>query len=374
MRVEKISLNNGDTRYIVLDDDGSLVEPVNRFIKFKDNAGRSRNTLRAYCYHLAAYFEFLKQKNLSFEEVNMETIASFLTWLQNPSRNVGLIFLDGKTRKLKNVTINVYLNSVMQFYDYLNRLSGTYGGLMQSLTTSQPGHKRKYKGLLHHIGKTFDFDAKYLKLRPEKSEKKMLSKADVEVLIRACNNQRDKLLLLILWETGFRIGECLSLWIEDFVVDGYQINLRDRGELENGAEIKTVTSPRTVDVSADLMNTYMDYLVDFHTDEIDTNFVFFKLSGPNKGKPLEYADVDSLFKRLRKKTGIYVTPHLFRHSHFDLLRRNGWSFEKIQRRGGWADVTTPMNIYSHPTDEEMRDAWEKTSQAETFDLGGDPNE
>lgn len=371
MRVEKISLNNGETRYVVLDDEGSFIEPVNRFIKFKDNAGRSRNTLRAYCYHLAAYFEFLKQKDLGYEEADMEVIASFLTWLQNPSRNAGIIFLNGKTRKLKNVTINVYLNSVMQFYDYLNRLSGTYGGLMDSLTTSQPGYKKRYKGLLHHINKTYDFDAKYLKLKSEKSQKKVLSKDEVETLIKACNNQRDKLLLLILWETGFRIGECLSLWIEDFVIDGHQINLRDRGELENRAEIKTVTSPRTVDVSPDLMNTYLDYLVDYHTDDIDTNFIFFKLSGTNKGKPLEYADVDSLFKRLRKKTGIYVTPHIFRHTHFDLLRQNGWTFEKIQKRGGWADVTTPMNIYSHPSDEEMRNEWEKTSKDKIFDVRGE---
>ena len=84
MRVEKILLNNGDTRYIVIDDDGSLMEPVNRFIKFKDNAGRSRNTLRAYCYHLAAYFEFLKQKNLNFEEADMEIIASFFDMAAEP--------------------------------------------------------------------------------------------------------------------------------------------------------------------------------------------------------------------------------------------------------------------------------------------------
>ena len=64
MRVEKISLSNNQSRYVVLDDEGEFIESVNKFIKFKDNAGRSRNTLRSYCYHLASFFEFLKQKNL----------------------------------------------------------------------------------------------------------------------------------------------------------------------------------------------------------------------------------------------------------------------------------------------------------------------
>ncbi|EGD50233.1 integrase [Thermoanaerobacter ethanolicus JW 200] len=98
-------------------------------------------------------------------------------------------------------------------------------------------------------------------------------------MIDACSNLRDKFLIQLLWESGFRIGECLSLWLEDFIIDARKIDLKDRGELPNLADIKTVCSPRRIDVSADLMNLYMDYVAEYHTDEVDTNHVFIKLSG-----------------------------------------------------------------------------------------------
>ncbi|EGD50234.1 integrase family protein [Thermoanaerobacter ethanolicus JW 200] len=53
---------------------------------------------------------------------------------------------------------------------------------------------------------------------------------------------------------------------------------------------------------------------------------------------------------------------MFRHSHFDTLRKQGWGFEKIKQRGGWSNVQTPMQIYSHPDEEEMRKDWEQAEK------------
>ena len=39
------------------------------------------------------------------------------------------------------------------------------------------------------------------------------------------------------------------------------------------------------------------------------------------GKAMDYTDVDNLFRKLRKKTGIYITPHMFRHTSLSLLNR-----------------------------------------------------
>ncbi|MCY9668251.1 hypothetical protein M5X11_25560 [Paenibacillus alginolyticus] len=96
------------------------------------------------------------------------------------------------------------------------------------------------------------------------------------------------------------------MWLEDFEIDARKINIRDRGELFNFAEIKTVCSPRSIDVSPDLMNLYLDYIAEFHIENVDTNHVLIKFSGENKGNPLEYADVSSLFQRLRKKTSVLL--------------------------------------------------------------------
>ncbi|EEM19421.1 Transposase A from transposon Tn554 [Bacillus thuringiensis serovar tochigiensis BGSC 4Y1] len=46
-----------------------------------------------------------------------------------------------------------------------------------------------------------------------------------------------------------RIGEVLSLWVEDFQADARKIHICDHGELENFTGIKAVYSPRILDVS-----------------------------------------------------------------------------------------------------------------------------
>lgn len=76
----------------------------------------------------------------------------------------------------------------------------------------------------------------------------------------------------------------------------------DRGELENGAKLKT--GEREIFVSQTLMDLYDDYLYEV-ADELNlvANFVFIKIRGKNIGKPMNYSDVESLFKRLRKRQG-----------------------------------------------------------------------
>ena len=119
----------------------------------------------------------------------------------------------------------------------------------------------------------------------------------------------------------YYVGKALALWLEDFEIDGRRIHIRDRGELSNLAEIKTVCSSRTLDVSTDLINMYLDYITEFHLDEVDTNHVFIKITGKNRYHPLEYGDVASLFKRLSEKTGIQVNPQIAYEGLDGSLRR-----------------------------------------------------
>ena len=364
MKVQELITPSGKKRYLLIDHLGEPIEPVFRFLKFKDNAGKARNTLRAYCYHLKAFFEFLQQKGSDYRDIGIDEMAEFMRWLQNPYRNIKITSINQSENVLAANTINAYISTVTEFYDYLMKVEDYSMQLSQRLKKQIPGSRRGFKDFLYHINKNKNFDTKILKLKAPKKRPKIIPKKDVAILIDACSNLRDKFLIQLLWESGFRIGECLSLWLEDFIVDARKIDLKDRGELSNLADIKTVCSPRTIDVSADLMNLYMDYVAKYHTDEVDTNFVFIKLSGENKYQPMEYPDVYSLFKRLRKKTGISVpvTPHIFRHTHFNTLRKQGWGFEKIKERGGWANIQTPMQIYSHPDEEEMRKDWEQAEK------------
>lgn len=129
-----------------------------------------------------------------------------------------------------------------------------------------------------------------------------------------------------------RIGEVLYPWLEDFQVDARKIHICDSGELKNFVEFKIVYSPRIIDVSEELMDLYFEYIAEIHTDEVDTNHVFIKLSGGNKYHPLEYTDVVSFFNRLKLKTGIHVTSHMLCHTSLTELRKSGWKDEHPMKR------------------------------------------
>jgi integrase len=160
----------------------------------------------------------------------------------------------------------------------------------------------------------------------------------------------------------------LSLWIEDFDVSELIIDLKDRGELENNAEIKTVSSPRRIDISQNLADMFMEYIADFHNEEVLTNHVFIKLLGKNKYKPMNYIDVNNLFRTLEKKTDIHATPHMFRHTSLTTLRMAGWQPELLRVRAGHKNIYTTLNTYIHPSDEDITREFEKTQPNLDLDI------
>ena len=149
------------------------------------------------------------------------------------------------------------------------------------------------------------------------------------------------------------------------------IDLKDRGEFENKAEIKTVASPRKINVSQNLTDMFMEYLVEYHTVEVETNHIFIKVSGDHQKKPMDYVDVNNLFRRLEKKTGIHATPHMFRHSSLTLLRKAGWKPEQLRVRAGHKNIYTTLNTYVHPTQEEISEEFKKLKPNSLFWEGGE---
>jgi len=65
--------------------------------------------------------------------------------------------------------------------------------------------------------------------------------------------------------------------------------------------------------------------------------------------------VDSLFKRISKKTGIKVTPHMFRHTHATEMIKDGVPIRVIQKRLGHRSVSTTMDTYTHYLDDEIKE-------------------
>lgn len=362
MRVESIVTSESKLRYLLVNDVGDPVEPVLKYLKYKDNTGAARNTLRAYSYHLKLFFEYLEQEQLDYKNIGLDEMAAFMRWLQNPFGNAKVSPIGSVSSTRTARTINLVISAVISFYDYLMRHDDYSLQLSTKLKKQISGSHRGFKDFLYHINKNKSYDAKILKLKVPKQKPKTITKEKIDAMMEACCNTRDIFLIQLLWESSMRIGEALALWLEDFEIDARKIHIRDRGELSNYAEIKTVCSPRSIDVSAELMNDYMDYIAEYHTEDVDTNHVFIKLSGENKYQPMVYPDVVSLFERLKNKIGIDVTPHMLRHTSLTQLRKAGWKDEHLMKRAGHAHVQTTIQMYIHPSDEDIRKDWEKAEE------------
>jgi integrase/recombinase XerD len=347
-------------RYVIVDESGNLIVPVVRYLKYLDAIGRARNTLRSYAHGLSLYFTYLAQQALDYQEATLDDLGGFVLWLKNPYRSLKVLPVQPVVQARANTTINNCLTAVSGFYDYLWRQDDLTTDLNQKTRMYLPARARSYKSFLHHLAKGKLVEKNLLKQRvPKRGKPKTLAKEQIETLVNACENPRDQLLLTLLYESSLRIGECLALWIEDVDVDGRKIHVRDRGPLVNDAEIKTPASCRSVDVSDELINQILDYLVIVHTDEVETNHLFVKLRGTNVGQPLEYAEVNDLFQRLKVKTGIDAHAHLLRHSSLTSLAKSGMRPEVLRERAGHAHFQYTYQLYVHSSDEEVREAWKQ---------------
>lgn len=360
----------GQRKYLLIDSEGNPIVPVVKYLKYLDQTGKSYNTLKTYCYGLKHYFTFLEETERDYKQINLQGLAEFVGWLQNPYRNSKVIVATPTTSNLTAKTVNLTITIVTNFYDYLYRndeLPSDVGDkLMKQIYV---GNGKRYKGFLHHITKGNPVTKNILKVKEPKKKLETLTKDQVMQLAHATTNIRDEFLIHLLFETGLRIGEALSLHISDFKRDykaGYHIQLVNRGELENGAELKT--NERKIEISSTLMDLYDDYLYEILDElETDTNFLFIKLKGANKGKPLEYTDVQSLFKRLKKKTEIDAHAHLLRHTHASIYYQTTKDIKLVQERLGHSQIQTTMDIYVHQTDEEKYEQWENAQHAFQLD-------
>ena len=251
----------------------------------------------------------------------------------------------------------------MSFYDYHWRMDAVASNMKEKTTTYLPARARRYKSFLHHLTKGAPVAKNILKQKEEtRSRPKTIAKDQVQQLLDACMNQRDRLLARLLYESAIRVGEYLALWVEDIGVAENRIYIRDRGPLENDAEIKTVHAQRAIDVSSDLIDEIVAYVGKAHTAEVETNHLFIKLHGKQAGQAMTYPDVDSLFRRLRAKTALDVTPHILRHSMLTKLAELGWQPEHLQERAGHASFQQTYQTYVHPSQEALRVAWESVQE------------
>jgi integrase/recombinase XerD len=330
--------------------DGLVLDPVDRFLAHLTAIDRSPNTVRAYAHDLRDYFDFLDGRGLRWDRVALEDLGRFVAWLRLPveARADGRVaVLPWVEANLVAATVNRKLSALASFYEFHHRHGLELGEL---LTRWRPGRRGgSWQPFLAHLGARPERH-RAISLRAERRVPRELSQTEMTALIGACDRLRDKFLLSLLKGTGLRIGEALGLRHEDLDARRRLVAVRPRVNV-NRARAKTWS--REVPADTNLFRLYSDYLHEEY-GTLDCDYVFVNLWGAPVGAPMSYASVDRLVRRLRDRTGLTFSPHLFRHSYATALLRRGVAAEVVQHLLGHASVSTTVDTYSHLGVEDAR--------------------
>jgi len=299
---------------------------------------------------LKLFWEYLRDEHLCWKEMDVAQLAAFIPWLRR--QDGAVVSIVPHQAKRTNATIDLTLGAVYGLYSYHIRL-GTIPEL--PLYTLAVPHRGRYKPFLHGIAQSKPEAARIVSVKPEGRLPKTLNREQVQRLLDACAHTRDRLLLALMYETGMRIGQCLGLTHADLSVEDGTLQIVPRTTNPNGARAKTRSS-HTIPLPEPLLHLYTDYLVnELCALEVESlpDFVFVNLWEGEIGRPMSYAAVISLVKRLAKRTAIPFTPHMLRHTRATIwIKDDHLALPVVSRLLTHTSIQTTNDIYLQlsPTD------------------------
>src|ERR1700722_14301462 len=109
---------SGTRSWTVLGDDDVPAAPVDRFLAYLTDIGRSPNTVKAYAYDLKDYWQFLGFRALDWRVARLEDIGEFVAWLQLPpaGRSGEVAVLPSAVAEVSASTVNRKLAAVSAVY------------------------------------------------------------------------------------------------------------------------------------------------------------------------------------------------------------------------------------------------------------------
>ena len=355
MLVHPVVIPGSGTRsWTVLGDDDVPVVPVDRFLAYLTDIGRSPNTVKAYAHDLKDYWSFISFRSLDWREARLEDVGEFVAWLQLPpaGRSGAVAVLPSSVPEVSVPTVNRKLAAVSAFYAHQARNGAEVGDL---LAAWRVGGRGGWKPFLHHVSKGKPYRGRAISLKAPRKLPRILTVTETQAILDACTRLRDRFFFALLYESGCRAGEALGLRHEDIAAAESEISIVPR-ENANGARAKS--GGRTVPVGGELIRLYADYLHEEYGG-IDSDHVFVNIWAEPKGHAWAYQAAYDLVLRIRARTGIVFDPHWFRHSAATRWLRDGVSVEVVSKLLGHSSVTTTSAVYGHLTAGDARAALEK---------------
>jgi integrase len=368
-------LPGGVATWTVLGPDLGVVGPAEEFLEYLRAQGSSPNTVKSYARALALWWTYLSLFSLAWDALTLADVGLFLSWLRSGD-GPRVVPIEPREPRFTESTVSVRLRAVTSCYRFHELNGVVLGG---DLVRVVHGGRAAYKPMLEHLARKGGRRRHVLRARvPRRVVPPVLSPGQVEAIWDACarldpaagrwsGRVRDRLLFMLLAESGLRLGEALGLQHRDWHAgrgDTPFIEVVPR-EHPHGVRVKGQVC-RRVFVSDELDALYGEYVwqlceagADLAVPDLDAAPVFVNLAGGARFAPWRPDSVYDLVGRLRRDLAGQVpaswTPHWMRHTHATALLMAGVPEHVVSRRLGHADVQTTQDLYAHVTDDaDMR--------------------
>jgi integrase len=370
-----------------------MVEPAEEYLEYLRAQQASPNTVKAYARALALWWRYLDAFDLRWDAVTVEGFGAFLTWLRTGDEPE-VASIERRPARFAESTIAARLGAVFSCYDY-HVLNGVDVGRDLHRITHRGG---RYKPLLEHIARRKGRRQAVIRVRQSRRvAPPILTPQQIERICAACaswdtetrqwrGSVRNRLLWMLLAETGVRLGEALGLQHRDWHTGRGDTPFIEVVARDHPHGVRAKSGYRRLYVSDELDRLYGEYVwrlcevgADLATDDFDASCVFVNLEREPRFAPWRPDSVYDLVDRLRRQLSGQVpetwTPHWMRHSHATALLLSGVPVHVVSRRMGHADVQTTLNTYAHVTeDAEMRAVAEWKAFAVGWRIGGHGHE
>ena len=285
---------------------------ISRFIDYLSvERGLAQNTLESYQRDLTAFISYLESspRQLSPVHCDRNDIVAYLYHLQTSGR--------------ANSTISRNLASLRSFYHFL---------VKDGVLTVDP---------------TTHVDTPKI----EKRLPKVLSVNEVERLLRGPDgvtaaSARDKAMLELLYATGIRVSELVSLQLTDLNLSAGFLRCMGKGSKERIIPIGSIAQQT--------LSHYLSFGRSQFLRELDNAALFLN----HHGEPMSRQGFWKILKKYSRSVGILaeITPHTLRHSFATHLLERGADLRAVQEMLGHADISTTQ-IYTHVTRSRLKEVY-----------------
>ncbi|MFK7936252.1 MAG: tyrosine-type recombinase/integrase [Saprospiraceae bacterium] len=188
--------------------------------------------------------------------------------------------------------------------------------------------------------KVLNRDKQFIQIpRPKKPRKlpNVLSTEEVVLLINATENLKHKLILLLIYSAGMRLGEVVNLLVRDININRRAIHIK----AAKGKRDRYVT----------LAETVIPYLQSYKKQYQPNRWLFEGQYGGKYSK----RSVQSIFKKALKKARVdpYATVHTLRHSYATHCIEDGHNLKSVQEALGHQSLKT-TEVYLHISSQALK--------------------